>query len=117
LAWMPWPSRHPNDEKNHEQFKWTWYERQKIPKILRFCVHIMCNWEINFETLTSQNKGWTTKVSWTHLRWYLWSCSTIIWTIQVLHGPNRRIHKMVSCMSIIDTEPCLCKIDCTSHQT
>jgi hypothetical protein len=26
-------------------------------------------------------------------------------------------HKMVSYVSIIDTKPCLCKIDCTSHQT
>ena len=28
--------------KNHKQFKWTLYERQKIPKNLRFCVHLMC---------------------------------------------------------------------------
>jgi hypothetical protein len=35
----------------------------KISRILRFYVHLMCNWEIDFETFTSQNIGRTTKVS------------------------------------------------------
>jgi hypothetical protein len=67
--------------ENHEQFKWTCYERQKISRMLRFYMHLMCNWEINFETITSQNTGWTTKVSWTHSRWHLWSHSTFVWTV------------------------------------
>ena len=73
----------------------------------------MCNWEINFEALFPQNKGWTTQLPWTHSTGHMWSDKSFIQTVQVLQDSNRSIYTMVSCVSSIDIE---LKVQHPKHQ-
>ena len=43
--------------------------------------------------------------------------STFIRVIQILHDSHLCIHKMVTCVPLVNAKPCICKVDCTSHMT
>jgi len=100
-----------------EKFCWSLGNQFKISLILRLYLHRMCNREFNFEALFPKNKSWTTQLPWTHSRGHMWFDKSFIGTVQILHGSNRRIHTMVSCVSAIDMKPCFCQNNCASYQT
>jgi hypothetical protein len=71
-------------------------------------MHDMCNWEIDLKTFTSQDTYKSTKIPLKDTKWHMWFNTTNKWTVQLLYGINRHIYSMITCVSIIYTEPCIC---------